>query len=431
VAKILLVEDDVELCFAVQDWLVREQHTVDAVRTGFEGWNRLRGDQYDLAILDWSLPDLDGIDVLRRFRSSGGTTPVILVTGRNSVDEKELGFEAGGNDYITKPFELRELSARIRNLLRTGPAVPKPVPGQGNEELLARANLAGTALAAKYEFLEVVGEGALGLVFKVRHPQLDKLFAIKVLQEDKTDGTAVARFEREARAICRLNHPSIVAVHDYGATENNQRYMVLEFIEGKDLDRMLEDWGRLPVRHALDTLIQVCDGLAHAHEMGIIHRDIKSGNVMVTERNGKWPAAKILDFGLAKMVGPQSQAQIALTKPGDVFGSVPYMSPEQIRGKALDQRSDIYSLGCTMYEMLTGYLPFAAEQAVDIVMMHLEARHEPMRDICPDLPAELDAIVSRALEKDPAERYQSARQLAADLARLQAFLSGDKGTHSV
>lgn len=422
-AKVLVIDDDVPLSRMIQDWLSNEQHFVQMVHSGLEGWQHMKNGQFDLIILDWDLPDIHGIDIIKRFRASGGVTPIILLATNNSVEDKETGLDSGANDYLTKPFQVKELSVRIRTLFRnlgvaTGP--PKAL-GIGNEAVLNRANLVGTSLAAKYEFLEVLGEGGLGLVFKARHAQMGKLVAVKMLQADTSGELFVARFEREAKALCRLDHQNIVSVFDFGITERQQPYMVIEHIEGKDLDTILETEEYIPLDAGLEIMAQVCDGLAHAHEMGILHRDMKPGNIMLKKVTGKAPIPKILDFGLAKLKDPESQDQIALTQTGQVFGSPPYMSPEQIRGRQLDERSDIYSVGCMLYEIFTGCPPFVADQAVKLMLMHLENAPEPMRRIRPDLnfPEELDRIVMTALSKDPAKRFPSMGDLRDALQWVQ------------
>jgi serine/threonine protein kinase len=422
-ARVLVIDDDVPLSGMVQDWLSREEHSVHVVHTGLEGWQQIKTGQFELIILDWDLPDIHGIDIIKRFRASGGTTPIILLTGHTSVDDKESGLDSGANDYLTKPFHLKELSVRIRTLFRNlgaAPAPPKAL-GAGNEAVLNRANLAGTALAAKYEFLEVLGEGGLGLVFKARHAQMGKLVAVKMLQADTSGELFQARFEREAKALCRLDHQNIVSVFDFGVTEYRQPYMVIEHIEGKDLDTILETEEFIPLDAGLEIMAQVCDGLAHAHEMGILHRDMKPGNIMLKKVSGKSPIPKILDFGLAKLKDPESQDQIALTQTGQVFGSPPYMSPEQIRGRQLDERSDIYSVGCMLYEIFTGCPPFVADQAVKLMLMHLESAPESMRKVRPDLnfPEELDRIVLTTLAKDPAKRFPSMNDLRDALQWVQ------------
>lgn len=431
-AKILLVEKEIQLAESVTQWLTSEGHSLQLVNSGFAGWQKLSSNECELAIFDCDLPDLNGLDMVKRYRSAGGSTPIILLSDRPSPEQEELCLDSGANDYLAKPFHIKQLSARIRAVLRnkaTIQSVSKPL-GQGNEGVLRKANLLGTTLASKYEFLEVLGEGGLGLVFKARHPHLGRLLAVKMLLSENTQAMLAARFEREAKALCMLDHPNIVHVHDFGITEHRQPYMVIEYIDGKDLDTILEEKDYIPLRPALDILVQVFDGLAHAHEMGVLHRDVKPGNVMLKRGAGKTTTAKILDFGLAKLTEPDQQNQIALTKAGQVFGSPPYMSPEQVRGKKMDERSDVYSAGCMMYELITGYSPFVANDAVQLMMMHLDDVAEPMSKARPELqlPQDLDWVVARAMEKDPNNRYQTMRDLKDEVQKLAFKLAVQAST---
>ncbi len=422
-SKVLIAAGDAELSSLMENWLCQEKHIVAVVDNGLDCWEHLNTFRYDLVLIDWDLPQLQGIDILKRFRGTGGTTPIILLSAHTTVADKELGFDAGANDLLTKPFYFNEFSRRVNNILcgRGSEAGSSCWSGAGNEHVLQRGDLIGTALASKYEFLEVLGEGGLGLVFKVRHPHLGRLLAVKMIVSPDTSVQGVARFEREARALCRLDHPNIVTIYDFGVTERKQSYMVLEFIDGQDLDTILEHEDHLSVEQTLEILIQVSDGLAHAHEMGVLHRDMKPGNIMLRRTGGRVSVVKVLDFGLAKLTVPESQNQIALTWTGQVCGSPPYMSPEQVRGKQVDERSDVYSVGCMLYEMLTGYTPFVSNKVIDIMLMHLEYQHEPLRCVRPDLdlPEDLESIVARALEKDPQLRYQSIVAFRDDLEHVQ------------
>lgn len=434
-AKILVVDDDESLAGIVADWLSVEDHLVEVAIGGISAWSRLQAEQYDIVVMDWEMPDIDGIDVLKRFRAAGGITPVIMLTGRTAIDDKEKGLDTGADDYLTKPFHMKELTARIRAALRrsqtTAQAAPLKPLGTGNEAVLARGDLVGTTLATRYEFLDVVGEGGVGIVFRARHPHLDKIMAIKMLQANALDETNMIRFEREARAISRLEHPNIAMVYDFGVTERKRPFMVMEFIEGRSLDDFIVNDGAMPLKPALDILIQVCDGMAHAHASGVIHRDIKPSNILLKPMSGRSPIPKLLDFGCAKLVEPEKSTHESrsITQLGMSFGSPPYMSPEQVRGKVLDERSDIYSFGCLLYELVTGLLPFDDPNVVEIMFMHIEQELKPLSAKRPDLnlPAELEGVVARAMAKEVEERYQSMRELKSDLERLNATLHTEAG----
>lgn len=421
-AKVLLVDDDTVLAGMIEDWLIHEKNSVEVVHRGFDAWARLSEDHFDLVILDWDLPDLNGIDLLKRFRDGGGRTPIIMLTGHTTVDDKEKGLDYGANDYLTKPFHMKELSARMRAVLRNVSAevpVPKPL-GAGNAELLSRADLYGTSLASKYEFLEVLGEGGVAVVFKARHPHLDKFVAVKMLQKSEMSEETVARFEQEARAVSKLEHPSIVTVYDFGVTEKNFPFMVMEFVQGESLEAVIAKREYLPLNKALEIMIPAADGFAHAHDNGILHRDIKPSNLMIRDLDEGGMRTKILDFGLAKFKNIGLQKAQNLTQHQQVMGSPPYMSPEQVRGKEPDERTDIYSFGCVLFETLTGYPPFCGDTASEVMLKHIEDAPLTLQETRPELtfPPELGPIISRCLEKAPEHRFQSMRELKGLLERL-------------
>jgi CheY-like chemotaxis protein len=410
-ARILTADDDSLLLSVIEEWLSSEGHAVDAVCNGNDCRGRLQSESYDLIILDWDLPDVTGIDLLKSFRDSGGTTPILMLTGRRDIDDKTLGFDLGADDYLTKPFQPKELSSRVKALLRRTAAKGPKALGVGNEQLLSDGGLLGTALAAKYEFVSVLGEGAAGLVYKARHPQLEKLLAIKMLHYYGMNPEIYARFEREAVLVSRLNHPHIAAIYDYGVTERNRPFMVMEYVEGNGLDQIIRQRDHVPFKEALNMFSQVCDAMSHAHERGIVHRDLKPSNIMINQKNS---LAKVLDFGCGKLRDLYGDQSSALTKDGHSLGTPSYMSPEQVRGIAVDERSDIYSLGCVLYEAITGYVLHLGENPAQTMLKHLEESVPKLADMNPALtiPVELEELVAKALHKEVDQRYQSMLELS-------------------
>jgi CheY-like chemotaxis protein len=423
-AKILVVDDDPSALTIVADWLKIEEHEVDTAGGGLSGWDKMQTCTYDLIILDWDMPDLTGIDLLKQFRDKGDITPTLMLTGRTSGDDKVTGLDVGADDYLTKPVDLKELSARIRAIFRKQRQASRELKalGSGNDELLARANLAGTAIAARYEFMSILGEGGMGIVFKARHPELDRLVAIKMLLMAALKEEAVRRFQLEAKMVSRLEHPGIASVFDFGTTEKGHSYMIMEFIPGRSLDVIIEQYCGLPLAPALDIAINVCTAMAHAHSKGILHRDLKPSNVMMKEVAGSPPAPKILDFGCGKFRDLSAQQGISLTQDGRVFGSPPYMSPEQVRGKPVDETSDIYSLGCVIYELLAGFPPFLGDNVSEVMFKHIEELPPPLAEARPDksFPSDLEEIVAKALAKEPSQRYPSMADLKASLEKLKS-----------
>jgi eukaryotic-like serine/threonine-protein kinase len=260
----------------------------------------------------------------------------------------------------------------------------------------------------RYEIVGELGQGAMGVVYKATDPLIDRIVAIKTItlslaQEEREEYEA--RFYQEAKAAGRLSHPNIVTIFDVGRS-GDIAYIAMEFLQGRELRDILNDEKLLPVDQVLDIVAQVALGLAYAHEHGIIHRDVKPSNIMVL-RDGH---AKITDFGIARMASASVR-----TQTGMVLGSPKYMSPEQVMGKLTDQRSDIFSLGVMLYEMLTGQPPFTGENVNAIMYQTLNAIPPSPSSINPAVPDMLNFIVAKALAKDLENRYQNARDLANDL----------------
>jgi serine/threonine-protein kinase len=274
-----------------------------------------------------------------------------------------------------------------------------------------------TQRIGRYRILGELGRGAMGIVYKAEDPNLDRTVALKtIVLEADAEGRKEyeKRFFLEAKAAGKLNHPNIVTVYDFGE-EESMAYLAMELVEGTDLRLRLKDGAALSPVDAVDIAQQVAEGLGYAHERGIVHRDIKPGNIMLQPRG----QAKIMDFGLARMRVADHK-----TSTGMVLGTPKYMSPEQVAGQPVDQRSDVFSLGIVLYEMLTGVRLFAGADTPQIMHNVVHVEHEPPSRIKPELPSMLDFVVARALKKDPAVRYQDAYELSADLGNCLAELRG-------
>src|SRR6266705_518518 len=269
-------------------------------------------------------------------------------------------------------------------------------------------------LGGPYELDGVVGRGRMAEVYRARDLRLDRIVAVKTLRDDLArDQTFQARFRREAQSAASLNHPSIVAVYDTGEDMVGPTpvpYIVMEYVDGRTLRDLLREDRRLMPERAMEISDGVLRALDYSHRNGIIHRDIKPGNVMLT-RAGQ---VKVMDFGIARAV---SDAQATMTQTAQVIGTAQYLSPEQARGERVDARSDLYSTGCLLYELLTGRPPFLGDSPVAIAYQHVRENPVPPSQLDPDIPAWADSIVLRAMAKDPRDRYQSAAEMQADIQR--------------
>ncbi|CAN5573423.1 hypothetical protein BH10CYA1_BH10CYA1_21730 [soil metagenome] len=271
----------------------------------------------------------------------------------------------------------------------------------------------------KYIVRSLIGKGGMGVVYKVDHAILRKPLAVKVLRVDASLGdSAVERFEQEAKAASVLSHINLVGVHDYGVTKTGAPYLVMDYFEGDSIAQLIRKKGIFSIDQAMPVFIQICSGIAYMHAKGIIHRDIKPSNIVVTKDEHGLPVAKLLDFGLAKFLPTVNTTMKTLTKTGEIFGSPQYMSPEQCRGEVVDERSDLYSLACVMYEMVTGQAPLTGETAVLTIYKHINEQPLPASQVNALVPESISQIIMRALSKDLQIRYQNIDELKQDLTRV-------------
>jgi hypothetical protein len=279
--------------------------------------------------------------------------------------------------------------------------------------------LVGRTLPGGYVILELVGVGGMGRVYRAEQTNLGRTVAVKIIHPHLVgEENAAARFITEARAASRLNHPNSVGIIDFGKSADGQLYLVMEFLRGRDLARVIYEDGLLPFARIVGVLRQTLAALAEAHNEDIIHRDLKPENIILEPARSGGDFVKVVDFGLAKMRAESQQPGI--TSPGIVCGTPEYMSPEQARGDPLDARSDLYAVGIIFYQLLTGRLPFDAESPTQVVLAHLTQLPKDPREVAPDrrIPKPLVDVVLKCLQKDPDDRYQDADELSAELERV-------------
>ena len=425
----LLVVDDNEMNRdLLSRRLERKGFRVLTAADGMAALDAISASPVDLVLLDVMMPGITGLDVLRALREKRSPIdlPVIMVTAKDESADIVQAFQLGANDYVTKPIDFPVVLARVETQLRmkagaAKPSAPAAAPAAGSVPFTSPPEVKTAAvLAGKYRIDAKLGSGAFGVVYRATHMALDHPVAIKILQhnvllsDDRSD--ALARFRREGISTCRVNHPNAVTVIDFGVTDNGVAYLVMELLEGKTLAEALKDTGTFSPSRCLEILVPICSVLEEAHSSGVVHRDIKPANIFLHNARGE-EMVKVLDFGIAKLVGSASDEHATVTMEGSLLGTPAYMAPERVANRSYDGRADVYSVGVMLYQMLVGHPPFKAQDPVALAVQQMNATPPRPRDVNPDIPAAIEAVVLEALTKDPdlrpnasllAERFASA-----------------------
>jgi serine/threonine protein kinase len=398
--KVLIADDDPVwrklLTQNIQKWGFEVVEAEDGKRA----WDMLQQHGAPrIAVLDWQMPELDGVDICRRIRSSLNLPFIytIILTSRDARDDVVAGFESGADDYLVKPVDMAILRSRLGAAVRIVKTVPPPrqIPG--------------------YKLIGRLGAGAMATVYKARQLSLNRLVAVKILPKKfSLNPEFVKRFYAEGRAAAKLNHPNIVAALDVGR-HGDTHYFIMEYVEGHTVYEHLVKEGPYSEAEALAIAIQVAQALNHAHKAGLIHRDVKPKNILITNDG----VAKLADMGLARAVSDREAAE---AEAGKAFGTPYYIAPEQIRGKVnIDLRADIYSFGCTLFHMLTGRVPFEGPDVSSILLKHLDEPAVPPDHINHQLTTGISEIVELCMAKKARKRYASTKDLIED---LQAVADG-------
>jgi hypothetical protein len=288
----------------------------------------------------------------------------------------------------------------------------------------ADAGLVGTVVAERYNVLSKLGEGGMGAVYLAEHVKMGRKSAIKVMTRAMSqEPDAIARFHREAANASRMNHPNICAIYDFGETQDGLIYLAMEYVEGEALTRIIERNGTLPPARVSPIVRQVADALQVAHEHGVVHRDLKPDNIMITRGRDHADLVKVVDFGIAKAQASDGQN---VTRTGMVVGTPEYMSPEQLAGDVIDGRSDVYSLGLVAFKMLTGTLPFPSKSAQEAMIMRLTTDPKTLADLKPEVAwtPEVQRALDRALARDPEQRHASAAEFGREFTAAIALMPG-------
>ena len=415
---LLVVDDNAANRELLSRRFERKGFRVITAEDGQRALDILATSKVDLVLLDVMMPGLTGLDVLRKVRETQtpSVLPVIMVTAKTESEDIVEALELGANDYVTKPIDFPVVLARVKAQLRMRPA-HEAVPSE--PQLPAHVG-PGCVLASRYRIESRIGLGTSGAVFKATHLELQGPVAVKVLGTSiATDPDALDRFRREGISACRVKHPHAVTVLDFGVTEAGIAYLVMEYLQGRSLDHEMEAVGRIPSQRCAQILVPVCGALFAAHRAGIVHRDVKPSNIFLHREGGR-ETPKVLDFGIARLAS-ESALQRSLTVDGSLLGTPAYMAPERFSSQPYDGRSDVYSLGITLYHMLAGRLPFLTPHRDPLAMAMMQRDEEPpsLVGLDPKVPAEMEAVVLRALRKDPAER-PGAEEMGRLLAPFSA-----------
>jgi serine/threonine protein kinase/CheY-like chemotaxis protein len=400
--RLLVVDDNEMNRDTLSRQLERAGYEVATASEGLEALSMIDRESFDLVLLDVMMPGLTGIELLKIVRNDHPATelPIIMATARDKSENMVEALSLGANDYVTKPLDFPVVLARIEAHLKMKAAAAaakaaNPAPRS------ASVIEPGATLAGKFKLESKIGSGAFGAVYKARHLALAKDIAIKVLQgSTMPSDEALKRFKQEGVSACRIQHPNAVSILDFGVTDDGIAYLALELLNGRSLAEVLKQDGPLSPQRCAEFLAPLCDVLGDAHAAGIIHRDIKPGNVFLHQgRTGE--VVKVLDFGIAKLLDDGTSE---LTVEGTLVGTPAYMAPERLSGGNYDGKSDVYSVGIMLYEMLCGQPPFKSSDLMAVAMMQMTQMPKPLRLHNPNVPPAVEAAVMDVLIKDPARR---------------------------
>jgi CheY-like chemotaxis protein len=420
--RVLVVDDNDELRQGYRHMLGRVGHGVTEARNGSEAITLvLRGD-VDVVVSDVHMPDMNGIELLRRIHETDPDLPVMLVSGAPDLDSAMKAVEYGALEYLAKPVGMEKLrisvgravELRRRSLeAKAGSAVR---PKDGARTLLATENLEGELIGGRYRVGPLLGAGGMGSVYEGTREDLgDMPVAIKVLHASSaTDPDALRRFRREAYLLASINHPNIVRILDFQAPPGEPAFIVMERLRGASLGDVIRKERCFSTDEVAWIGLQVSGALDASHAAGVVHRDLKPDNVFLIDLAGVRDVVKLLDFGIAKL--GSAMADERLTQTGTVLGTAAYMAPEQARGEPTDRRSDLYSVGCLLFEALAGRPPFLGDNYNSVIFQAAQATPPALIELRPDVDAVLAAVITKAMAKEPAYRFQTASDLSEALS---------------
>jgi serine/threonine protein kinase/CheY-like chemotaxis protein len=436
----VLVDDEGESARALSERLTETGFQVHIATSGPQAKQLAFRQSPDVILLDLKRADMDSFELCRQLKMTPQmrSVPVLFLNERSDVAAKVRAFRLGAVDYLHRPYEFEELLVRIEHHIRSGRKLrdlerEKLELSRENKELKKEkatvqpvySNPAelpnGFMLDGKYRLDGRIGLGGFGVVYRATHLQLQRQVAVKVFRSlgHLSSEEALKRFRQEGTSASRLNHPNAVAMLDSGIAPGGIPYLAMELLVGRTLADELRERSQLQLTRCIQIVLPICDVLVEAHAIGLIHRDIKPENVFL-HRARYGEVIKVLDFGIAKLLGTDSDLdRPAMTGGGGIVGTPVYMAPERLRHGPYDGRSDVYSVGVMLYQMLCGRTPFPsdAKSFLEVVLNHLNDPAPPLRKWNPGIPEPVERLVMRTLEKDPAQR-PSARELLTELVQV-------------
>jgi CheY-like chemotaxis protein len=423
---LLLVDDNEALRRSLRRTLSAEGHEVVEASNGREAVQRAKEEEFDLILSDVRMPDMDGVELLRSIHERDADLPVLLITGDPELVTAMKAVEYGALEYLTKPVDLEKLKAstlRALSLRKQRLAAKHALEAESTRRSRALPSgtvgsqgFTGALLGGRYRVGNLIGVGGMGSVYEAEREDLAQMrVAIKILHPAVgARSDLVLRFRREAETVAALDHPNIVRILDFQTPPGEPAFLVMERLHGEPLGEAIGRDGRFSAERAAFVASQVLSALAAAHGSNVVHRDLKPDNVFLTAMSGLRDIVKLLDFGVAKLMNARMNEK--LTQTGSVLGTPAYMAPEQARGASIDHRSDLYAVGCMLYEALSGEPPFSAPNYNALLFEIQKGVPTPLEVRRPDLDPALAALVARAMAKNPAERFQTADAMEGALA---------------